>query len=369
MKRFLSLLMALLLCCVPALAEMAEDYAMATVNGENLMYSKYKAIESAYLYQYESAGVDLSDESIAGYLKDLALTYAVEQMLVAQDMHAQGCYDFDAELENWFAQSGKAAYDQAIQDVMASMRTAETTDDELMVYALAYADELGVTEATYVDYFRTAYAQENYRQWLIRETPVTDADVQAIYDQRVADSQAKYEHDVATFEAALNNGAEIWYVPSGYRNVLQILLPAEGDTAEAKLQSVQATVDAINTQLADGETFQNLIVLYGTDAYLATEAGLASGYPVHQESTMWADEFIAAAFSAEMAAPGSISKPVASEKGVHILYYLSDAPAGPIALTEEIHTLLASTLYQERAAAAQAKRLNELAETAQIVFH
>ena len=360
MKRFLSLLMALL-CCVPALAEVAEDYPVATVNGEDLMYSKYNAIETAYLYQYESAGLDLSDESLAAYLKALALSYALEQMLVEQDMRAQGCYNFDEETEAWFVESGKAAWEQALQDVMDSMRTEVTSDDELMVYALAYAESLGVTEQTYVDYFRTAYAQENYRQWLIRETPITDADVQAAYDARIADSQALYENDVAAFEAALLNGTEAWYTPAGYRQVLQILLPAEGDTAEEKLASVQGKVNEINTRLADGETFENLITLYSSDA--------ATAYPVHRESTLWADEFIAAAFSAEMAAPGSVSLPVVSDLGVHILYYVSDAASGAVPLTDEIRDMLAAQLYQERYTAAQTARINELADAAQVVIH
>lgn len=369
MKRFLSLMMALLLCCAPALAEVVqEDYPVATVNGEDLMYSKYKAIESAYLYQYESAGVDLSDESVYAYLTDLALSYAVEQLLVEQDMRAQGCFDFDEEMEAWFAESGKAAWEQALQDVMDSLRAADSSDDELMVYALAYAESLGVDEQTYVDYYRTAYAQENYRAWLIRENPVTDEDVQAEYEIQTAQSKALYENDVAAFETALLSGQSAWYTPAGYRQVLQILLPAEGETAEEKIASVQATVDEINTLFAQGESIQNLITLYGADANLADADLLATGYPVHRDSIMWAEDFVAAAFSPEMAAPGSLSKPVASDAGVHILYYLADLPAGPVELTEDVRTALAATIYQQRYTAAQKERINVLADAAQIIF-
>lgn len=361
MKRFLSLLMALLLCTAPALAEVTEDYPVATVNGETLMYSTYNAIETAYLYQYESAGVDLTDESIYAYLCDLALSYAVEQMLVDQDMRAQGCYNFDEATEAWFVETGAAAWEQALQDVMNSMSGYGLSEDELLVYALAYAESLGVTEQTYVDYFRTAYAQENYHQWLIRETPITDAEVQAEYEARVAESQALYANDVAAFETALMNGVEAWYTPASYRQVLQILLPAEGDTEEARLASVQPTLDVINTLLADGESFENLITLYSADG--------ATAYPVHRESIAWAEAFVAAAFSPEMAAPGCVSQPVVSDTAVHILYYLADAVSGPAALTEDIHDMLATQIYQERYTAAQVERINELAAVAEIVFH
>ena len=89
MKRILSMLVALLMLCSLSLAEEAAP-VVVTVNGEDLLYSEYVTIESAYLYQYEAAGIDLSDPQTYAYLQDLALTYAIEQMLVKQDMLAQG---------------------------------------------------------------------------------------------------------------------------------------------------------------------------------------------------------------------------------------------------------------------------------------
>ena len=347
MKRILSVFLALLMLVAFAAAE-TTDYVIVTVNGEDLMYSEYAPIESAYLYQYEVAGVDLSDPATYAYLQDLALTYAIEQMLVRQDMVAQGCYEFDAETEAWFAEAGKAAYQAALQDVMNSMRTPETSDDELMVYALAYAQSLGVTEETYVDFYRDQYASTQYYAWLIRDNPVTDADVKAAYDERVTASKTLYGSDIAAFETAMSNGAEVWYKPAGYRSILQILLPAQGDTAEAMLQSVQPTVDEIYTRLENGESFQALIAEYGTDANFTDEAFLTTGYQVHRDSIIWEDVFVAAAFSEEMAQPGCVSQPFTSNLGVHILFYLGDSASGPIELTEDVHDMLAYTIYTER---------------------
>lgn len=394
MKRILSLALTLTLCLVltacqkettpaavpteaPATiptaaeesgAETEHDPVVATVNSENLLYSDYIGIESAYLYQYEAAGVDLSDPDTYAYLQDLALTYAIEQMLIRQDMRAQGCYDFDAETESWFQETGKAAYDAALQDVMDAMRTDDASDDDLMVYALAYAKSLNVTEETYVDFYRTQYASARYYEWLIQDTPVTDADVLSAYAERITQSETLYANDVAAFEAAMNTGAEVWYKPAGYRGILQILLPAEGATNEEKLQSVQATVDAINARLADGESFQALMAEYSIDASFDNEAFLAAGYQVHKDSVIWEDAFVDAAFSAEMAQPGDVSLPFASDLGVHILYYLCDSPAGAVELTEDVHTALASAIYTERYTAAQADRIQVLADAAEIVF-
>ena len=370
MKRILPLILALTMLFSFAHAETTEA-VIVTVNGEDLLYSDYNAIAYAYLYQYEAAGVDLTDPDTYAYLQDLALTYAIEQMLVRQDMQAQGCYDFDAETEAWFVETGNSAYEAALNDVKDALRVSDATlsEDEILVYALAYAESLSVTEQTYIDYYRDQYASARYYEWLIRDNPVTDEDVQAAYDARVAESKALYANDVAAFETAMNNGSEVWYKPAGYRSVLQILLPASGDTAETKLESVQAMADEINARLAQGESFQALIAEYGMDANFDNEAFMQTGYQVHQDSIIWEDAFVAAAFSEEMAQPGSVSLPFASDLGVHILYYLCDSAAGPIELTEDVHDALAYAIYVERYTAAQTQRINELADAAEIIFH
>lgn len=371
MKRILPLILALMMLLSAAFAEDPANTPVATVNGEVLTYGEYYAIESAYLANYEAAGIDLTDDATYAYLQDLALTYAIEQMLVKQDMTAQGCYAFDAEQEAWFVQQGRTAYSQALNDVISMYRSADATisADEAEVYALAYASALGVTEQSYVDYYRDQYASAQYYQWLTRNNPVTDEDVQTAYEARVADSKALYEQDAAAFELALSNNKEAWYRPAGYRSVLQILLPAQGADNTAKLASVQTKVDDIYARLEKGESFQTLIAEYGQDANFQNADFLSAGYQVHKDSVIWDEAFIAAAFSEEMVQPGCWSQPLISDLGVHILYYLNDVTGGPIELTENVYDALAFLLYEERYIAARKARVTELADAAEILFH
>ena len=377
MKRILPLL--LVVCCLLSgcqkkpepVVNPVDEGIVVTVNGESLSLRDYYAIESAYMAQYEAAGVDLTDEKVSAYLKDLALSYAVEQMLVKQDMRAQGCYDFDEETEAWFQQTGKETYQSALNEVKSSLLAGDPTltDADLETYALAYAQSLSVTEQTYIDFYRTQYASVKYNDWLLRDTPVTQADVQAEYEARVSESKTLYGESAAAFETALNTGKEVWYRPEGYRAVLQILLPASGESQADKLASVQPTVDEIYAKLAKGESFQSLIALYGHDAQMNDAAFLATGYQIHQDSVIWEDAFVAAAFSAEMAQPGCWSQPMVSDLGVHILYYLADVAGGPVMLNDDIRTALTAAIHDKRSSAAQAERITELANAAEIVFH
>lgn len=369
MKKFLpvlSLLMSLMMfgsCC------MAENTAavVATVNGEPLYYSDYHAIESAYLYQYESAGVDISNSANYTYVQDLALTYAIEQMLVVQDMTAQGMYELDEEMEAWCVKEGQAAYEQALRDVGEMMRqTLELSAEEDMTeHALSYAAALNVTVDTYIEEFRTQYAAAKYQEWLIRDNPVTDEEVKALYDARVADSEARFAQDVAAFEQAVYTGEEAWYMPAGYRAIQWVMLSADaqGDTSEEKAASVQGKVDAIRSRLASGESFESLCTEFGVEG-----SKTVTTEQIHPESVVFSDEVHAGAFSEEMKNPGDTAVVVIGSY-VMMLYYHDDVPAGPVEYTQEIHDALAYTLYAERTQAAQAARIEELAASAQVELY
>ncbi len=376
MKRILPLLLCCLLltgCAVSPAAKVVPtpppDAPAITVNGEIMTSSEYRNVESAYLAQAEAAGANLADANLLTYYRTLARDYAVEQMLVQQDMKAQGCYEFDAETEAWCAEQGKGAYAAALQQVKDTLGTASSTPEELEALALDYAASLSVTEQTYVDFYRDQYASAKYLEWLTRENPVTETDVKAAYETRVEASRNLYGDDAAAFETAASQGNEAWYKPAGYRSILQILLPMNGATAEEKLANAQPTVDAIVTRLEQGESFQALITEFGMDANMVDEVFQAAGYQVHRDSIVWEQAFIDAAFSAEMATPGCWSKPFASNLGVHILYYLADSPAGAVELTPDLYNALAYAIYTERCTAARGERLTELLKTAQIEFH
>lgn len=364
--RILSLMTALLLTMSCGLAETTEA-AVALVNGEPLLYSDYNAIESAYLYQYQAAGLDVSDPTVYAYVQDLALTYAIEQLLVVQDMKAQGCYDFDAEIESWCVTEGTAAYEQALADVGEMMRdTLDLSEEEDMTeYALSYAEALNVTVDTYIEEFRTQYAMTQYQEWLIRDNPITDEQVQAAYDARVADSQTRFAGDIAAFEQAVYSGEEVWYMPEGYRAIQWMMLAtdAAGETDADKLATQQDKVAAIRGRLAAGESFESLNAEFAADSAMPVTTE-----QIHRDSTVFSEAVQAGAYCEEMAAPGDCTA-VVTESYVLLLYYQSDVPAGPVELTEAVHDALAYTLYSERTQAAMASRIDELAEAAEVVIY
>ena len=112
---------------------------------------------------------------------------------------------------------------------------------------------------------------------------------------------------------------------------------------DAVLQSKKAELDDIETRLAAGEAFETLIAQYNED----TGLNPAVGYEVHRESIMWDPVFRDAAFSEEMAQPGDHSKPVVGSYGIHILYYLSDAPEGAVPMTADARSQIVESLRSQ----------------------
>ena len=197
-KRILTLLLALMMMTAGAFAEDAEtartetDSVIALVNGEALMNSDYEPVRENYLTSYAALGYDIQDETVSAYLDDLALTAAIQNLLVEQDMKAQGCYDFDEETEKWCAEQGQTAYESALAQVAETLNKTlelEDEDETLQKYALQYAELLGVTAQDYIDVYRTQYATMLYYAWLTQDCPVTEEEIQAEYEQQKASGE------------------------------------------------------------------------------------------------------------------------------------------------------------------------------------
>ena len=229
---------------------------------------------------------------------------------------------------------------------------------------------------------------------MVKDVSVTGAEIEADFAARVQAAQASYEASpldyIYTYERnVLYAGQPSYYVPEGYRGVLQILLPVDetllktyqtlaaqleeqvekvveaaenGETVEkaeqnvtqeqleaardAILASVQPTCDEIAAKLAGGADILELIDQYNTDPGMQDAANRAEGYSVHMDSVAYDPAFIAAAFSVDRI--GELSQPTVGSFGVYLVYYLRDVPAGPAELTPQLRSQLMETLLADK---------------------
>ena len=228
---------------------------------------------------------------------------------------------------------------------------------------------------------------------------LTDEELQAAFDEKVAEQQETYA-DGSSFESAMSNGEEIvCWVPDGYRTVKHILvkpsdevmdaytsavtaqnaaqanldslneeleagdgertaeeIQADIDAAKAELADCESTVadaaqaclddvkdvtDEIYSRLEDGESFEDLIAEYGEDPGMQREPTMTSGYYVSSESVAWEVNFRDAAMALDQVGDYT-AEPVVSGSGVHIIQYTADVAGGEVALDE-----VRDALYEE----------------------
>ncbi|MCR4779915.1 MAG: hypothetical protein K5876_02345 [Ruminiclostridium sp.] len=162
---------------------------------------------------------------------------------------------------------------------------------------------------------------------------VTDADVQAMYDEFVSEAKDKAENDPAAYESL--QAYSMVYIPEGTRTAKQIMISYadedltkiaqalnDGDietVASASLEAyndeIRAKVSEISEKLAAGTSFDELQKEYDQSG--------SSEMIVPKNSPSFFDAYKNALYALET--KGSVSEPVIYSNGVYFIQYSDDA--------------------------------------------
>ena len=290
--------------------------------------------------------------------------------------------------------SSETAYEEAIEYMITNQLVAEAkaaelgldqyTDEELAEIKAeadqyyeeqldAYTDAL-LPEST--DEEKAEFRQSLKDYWIENGTTaelaekthlITDEEIAEVFEEQIQKDEEFFKDNIKAYEYFTEyQQSDVWFVPEGYRGVLQILLYADDELTEAYkaaveagegveearqaiLDSKQETIDEIYAKLDAGEDFIAVMQEYSEDPAM-DETLIETGYAVHPESTIWVREFTAGAFSDKMQAVGDVSDPVVSRFGVHILYYLRDIPAGRVEFNDRIRESIVNYLTNKKRA-------------------
>lgn len=375
---------------------------VATVNGESVTGADVLASYQNIVNYYGEPDA----ENLELYYS-VAMEEAITLKLIKMSAAEKGLDQFTQEdLDELYA-TADSEWQYALDNYVSYNLTdsAEATDE---AKAAAYADaeayysQMGYTKDTLRQNYLDNAVFERLQDDLSKDVAVTADEVQAYYDGVVKTDQETYEFDVDAYEYQLlmyqygGTDQQPWFHPAGYRYVKHILLAvdedlmtnytdllaryeeqmneaeeaqaagdtaaeaatAETDAAEAPVSaedidaakaaiiaSVQSTIDEINLKLSQGTSFEDLMAEYGTDPGM-TSGSYPDGYEVSLASYGFVPEFISASFSVDNI--GDVSEPYISEYGVHIVKYIGDVPAGPVALTDDLKALIEQNLLDEK---------------------
>jgi len=430
MKKLLAMLLALsLLLSVTAVfaegentetAAAEEPVLLATINGEPV-YSdnSYLNYVANYYMEYASYyGYDTSDPELLAAIRQNAMLYTLQSLLILQKAKEMGMDQFTDEEKAQYTEEAREQWAAIVEDYAAENITEDSSEEDKAAAradALSELMNMGYDEERYVSEYVDGELNDTMvvrmEDSLVQGKTVTDEEIQAYYDGLVNADKEAYEKDVPTYEYYTQYyGQSSYYTPEGYRSVIHILLPVEDElmnawkdlsarleeqadteestdaepTAEpevteepvteemvkaaeqAILDSVQAKVDEIKAKLAEGASFEDLIKEYGTDPGMQDDETRAAGYPIHAESIMYDPAFTAAAMKLEKI--GDVGEPVVGQYGVHILKYLKDIQSGAQELTDEMKDEFRITLEENQKVEAMNAALTEWMAAAEIVY-
>ena len=208
------------------------------------------------------------------------------------------------------------------------------TGDELETQADEYMAEMGYTTEGVVDSAIFSDLLDFVQDYATKDVVVTDEDVRASFDQKVAEEQTTYAEADAYIQA-VNNGETVYWTPEGVRRVQAIYVAnpetrADEERALGKYVTVPkipaglTKANAAREELLAGKDFAEVAASYdesGSDAET-----LNAGLLMMAGTTVYTDEIVNNAMA--LAAPGDVSEVFKTYNAYLVLRYLSDETAG-----------------------------------------
>lgn len=247
-------------------------------------WANYRDYLVAYQQQYYGISLPVDEEALASY-GELALERLIESVVTEDKIEELGYQELteeeNAEVEE-YADSMTDLYKMLIRyQNYPDLETVEEEQERLAAAAEATPGEATPSEATagepqepvatvtdamldemltndlntigYThDYFvrtQTMDKQnEKLRAHTYEDVEVTDEQVKGEFDSRVAAQKETYDANPAAYASAENSGAELYYMPAGYRGVKNLLI-----------QLSQEKRDEISALRSELTTAQNLL--------------------------------------------------------------------------------------------------------------
>ena len=357
-----------------------------------LAEQNYQLAYMSYYYSMFGQSLDTSSKEAIETARDLAATSLKESLALNAKAKELGLDVLTEEEEAKAQEDAKTAYESAREEYKAEFFKDTTLEGDALEEALtAKMDENGYTMDYSLTGARNSIVYSKIQDYIYRDVAVTDEDIQADYDSKVAADQEKYAENAGSFASAANGTTTLYYTPAGVRRVKQILIKfkeedstaisdaqakvtsANGsieaaqlvvddenadaeaktaaqtalDEAKAELEAAQAALDeakktayanidadadAVVEALANGGDWTALSEEKNEDPGMKAGALNAErGYAVASGMTNFDSAFVDAAMALEKV--GDVSGKVASDAyGYFIIKYESDMPEGAVAL-------------------------------------
>lgn len=226
------------------------------------------AYEQQYMQQYYGISVPVDEEAMASY-GELALEQLIESVVIEDKMEELGYLELteeeNAEVEE-YAASMTDLYKMLIRyqnypeletveeeqkrlDAEAAEATPSEPQETVATITDAMLDEMLTNDLNTVGYTHDYFVRtqtmnkqsEKLRAHTYEDVNVTDEQVKAEFDSKVAAQKENYDATPTSYAYAEQNGTDLYYMPAGYRGVKNLLIQMS--------QEKRDEISALNSEL------------------------------------------------------------------------------------------------------------------------
>lgn len=254
-------LLALLLVMAMALSgctliekDLEVDRATEIIRVGDTVYTKgqiqdetqYQLNYMAYYYSMFGMNYDTTSAQAIADAQQSVVDGLVEQAVSEQKIAELGLDQLTEEEQAQLDEAAASTWQSNLDSIQASyFADTELTGDELTAALEAKAEELGASYDDVVAYEKASITAQKLYDYVIADVAVTDEELQAGYDEKVASAQTSYASNPASYVSAANAGSTVYYRPAGFRQVKQILISFREED--------QAVLDELDSLIADEE--------------------------------------------------------------------------------------------------------------------
>ena len=245
---------------VDAATEILRLGDQTVTKGEIQEQVDYQLQYMAYLYSMYGYNFDPTSAEAIADARETVIKNFKNEMVSRVKIAEMGLDQLTEEEEAKVKEDAESTYQSNLDYILSSnYADSEMTDDEKKAAATADLEATGYTMDTALENARESVLNDKLRQEIIKDVSVSEEEITAEYDSRVASAKETYENDAASWATAANKGTTLYYTPAGVRFVKQILVKfldedqTKIDEAKSAVTDANAKVTAAESKVTDAQ--------------------------------------------------------------------------------------------------------------------
>ena len=205
---------------------------------------QYAGVDSQFSSYY---GASLADYGYDTVYKQMIAEMLLQNAVLEAKAAELGLDQLDDETMAGLTEEAATNFESYVTSVWDYFASDDLTDEEIREECITNLEAMGYTEDALLESLIDNYVSEQLYNYITADVTVTEEDIQAAFDELVAEQEASFADD-STYNTSRNNGDTIVWNPEGYRMVHHVLIRFTDDQA-TRYSELQDTLDTLNEEL------------------------------------------------------------------------------------------------------------------------